>query len=72
MRNFFMLAEFSSFADKPFFRGLNLVAGYTDGLIAVHLHEQTFNETIPRYEALGGVNNGVDVINLYVLIPYAL
>ena len=48
------------------------MAGYTEGLVAVFFYEQAFDEAIPRYKALGGVNDGMDVIYLYVLIPYAL
>jgi hypothetical protein len=47
------------------------MTGYTDGLIAVLLHKQTFNEAIPAHPAFNRVNYGVDVIDLYVLIPYA-
>jgi hypothetical protein len=67
-----MLAEFNSLANKPFFRGLALVAGYTEGLVAVHLHEQAFDEAIPAHPAFKWVNYGMDVIYLYVLVPYAL
>lgn len=70
--NFFMSAEFSSFTNKSFFRGLALVAGYTEGLVAVFLHKQAFNEAIPAHPTFKWVNYGMDVIYLYVLIPYAL
>jgi hypothetical protein len=48
------------------------VTGYTKGLVAVLLYEQTFDEAIPAYPAFERVNYGMDVIYLYVLIPYAL
>jgi hypothetical protein len=67
-----MSAEFSSFTNKSFFRGLALVAGYTEGLVAVFLHKQAFNEAIPAHPTFKWVNYGMDVIYLYVLIPYAL
>jgi hypothetical protein len=67
-----MSAEFSSFADKSFLGSFTIVAGYTDGLVAVLLHKQAFNEAIPAHPAFKWVNYGVDVIDLYVLIPYAL
>ena len=66
-----MLAEFSSLTNKPFLGSLFLVAGYTDGLVAVHLHEQAFDEAVPRLKSFNRVNDGVDVVYLYVLIPYA-
>jgi hypothetical protein len=66
-----MLFEFSSFANKSFFRGLALVAGYTEGLVAVLLHKQAVNEAIPANPAFKWVNDGVNVVYLYVLIPYA-
>jgi hypothetical protein len=47
------------------------MAGYTKGLVAVLLHEQAFNEAIPANPAFEWVNYGMDVIYLYVLIPYA-
>jgi ABC-type uncharacterized transport system permease subunit len=67
-----MLAEFSSFAKYVLLFALRRMAGYTDGLVAVLLHEQAFNETIPAHPAFKWVNDGIDVIYLYVLIPYAL
>jgi ABC-type uncharacterized transport system permease subunit len=67
-----MLAEFSSFADKPFFRCFLGMTGYTEGLVAVLLHKQAFNEAIPAHPAFKWVNYGMDVVYLYVLIPYAL
>lgn len=48
------------------------MTGYTKGLVAVLLHEQAFNEAIPAHPAFKRVNYGMDVVNLYVLIPYAL
>jgi hypothetical protein len=47
------------------------MTGYTKGLVAVLLHEQAFNEAIPAHPAFEWVNYGMDVIDLYVLIPYA-
>jgi hypothetical protein len=48
------------------------MTGYTKGLVAFLLHEQAFNEAIPANPAFKWVNYGMDVVNLYVLIPYAL
>jgi hypothetical protein len=67
-----MLFEFSSFTDKSLFGCFFAVTGYTKGLVAVLLHEQAFNEAIPAHPAFKRVNYGVDVVDLYVLIPYTL
>jgi hypothetical protein len=48
------------------------MTGYTKGLVAFLFHEQAFNEAIPAHPAFERVNYGVDVIDLYVLIPYTL
>jgi hypothetical protein len=48
------------------------MTGYTKGLVAVLLHKQAFNEAIPAHPAFKWVNYGMDVIYLYVLIPYTL
>jgi hypothetical protein len=67
-----MLFEFSSFTDKSFLGSFTIVTGYTKGLVAVLLHKQAFNEAVPAHPTFKWVNYGVDVIDLYVLIPYAL
>jgi hypothetical protein len=48
------------------------MTGYTKGLVAFLLHEQAFNEAIPAHPAFEWVNYGVNVVDLHVLIPYAL
>ena len=48
------------------------MTGYTEGLVALFLYEQAFNEAIPAHPSFKWVNYGMDVIYLYVLIPYAL
>jgi hypothetical protein len=48
------------------------MTGYTKGLVAFLLHKQAFNEAIPAHPAFNRVNYGVDVVYLYVLIPYTL
>ena len=70
--NFFMSAEFSSFANKPFFGCFFIVTGYAEGLVAVFFHEQAFDEAVPAHPAFKWVNYGMDVIYLYVLVPHAL
>jgi hypothetical protein len=48
------------------------MTGYTKGLVAIFLYKQSFNEAIPAYPSLNWIDNRMDVIDLYVLIPYAL
>jgi hypothetical protein len=64
-----------SFVFLPYlslFSGFGLVTGDADGLIAFFLYEETFNEAIPAYPPINWVNNRLDVVNLYILIPYAI
>ncbi len=48
------------------------MTGYTKGLVAFLLHKQAVNEAIPAHPAFERVNYRVDVVYLYVLIPYTL
>lgn len=48
------------------------MASYTKSLIAFLFYEKPFNETIPAYPSLNRIDNRMDVVNLYILIPYAI
>ena len=48
------------------------MASYTKSLIAFFLYEKTFNKTIPAYPSLNWIDNRMDVVNLYILISYAI